>query len=290
MAIPDTQPLDIKGRCLCGDVSYHARGQSHGIIHCYCERCRKHSGAAFVSYVMFKEGRLKWLSGKDSVLSYATELTRRSFCPNCATYVPYPYEDETRLSNMTAGTFLKMEPPRQEWHLFTESRCPWTAIPPGVEAHETVAPEYLDQHPVLPTLERALDEIQINGSCLCGTVSYSCINPIGMMNCHCSRCRLSRAAAHATNLFVRTSDFNWRSGSASVRHFKVKEAERFTVAFCEDCGSLVPKVREDRVNIPAGGLDTDPGITPAGHIHVASKAPWYQIRDDLPQWQAGYTA
>jgi len=34
-----------------------------------------------------------------------------------------------------------------------------------------------------------------------------------------------------------------------------------------------------------GGLDADPGIVPRGHIFVGSKAPWFEIADDLPQSQ-----
>jgi hypothetical protein len=32
-----------------------------------------------------------------------------------------------------------------------------------------------------------------------------------------------------------------------------------------------------------GTLVDDPGITPSMHIFVASKAPWYEITDNLPQ-------
>jgi hypothetical protein len=38
------------------------------------------------------------------------------------------------------------------------------------------------------------------------------------------------------------------------------------------------------VTIPAGALDVDPGVRPVVHIHTSSKAPWYDITDDLPQF------
>jgi hypothetical protein len=38
-------------------------------------------------------------------------------------------------------------------------------------------------------------------------------------------------------------------------------------------------------NVPLGTVDGDPGIAPAEHWHVASKAPWHQITDDLPQYE-----
>jgi hypothetical protein len=35
---------------------------------------------------------------------------------------------------------------------------------------------------------------------------------------------------------------------------------------------------------PAGALDTDPGVRPFAHIFVASKAPWFEITDAIPQF------
>jgi hypothetical protein len=39
--------------------------------------------------------------------------------------------------------------------------------------------------------------------------------------------------------------------------------------------------------IPMGAFDDDPGMRPERHIHVASKAPWETIEDDLPKFEAG---
>jgi len=35
-----------------------------------------------------------------------------------------------------------------------------------------------------------------------------------------------------------------------------------------------------------GTLDDDPGLRPSLHIFVGSKAPWFDIADDLPQQSA----
>jgi hypothetical protein len=37
------------------------------------------------------------------------------------------------------------------------------------------------------------------------------------------------------------------------------------------------------VVVPAGPLDTDPKMRPLAHIFVASKAPWFEITDSIPQ-------
>lgn len=71
-----------------------------------------------------------------------------------------------------------------------------------------------------------------------------------------------------------------------MRVFDLPGAERFGINFCPTCGGNVPRVsvKAGVVNVPAGSLDGDPGIAPAHHIYVASKAPWFEISDDLPQY------
>ena len=126
------------------------------------------------------------------------------------------------------------------------------------------------------------------GSCACGQVAYKYEGePLRMLNCHCSRCRQGRSAAHTTNIFVPLDRFRFRHGEELVRDFRLPGARFFGVAFCAACGSDVPRKSLERnaAVIPAGGLDSDPGARPSAHIYVGSKAPWYDITDGLPQFQ-----
>lgn len=54
---------------------------------------------------------------------------------------------------------------------------------------------------------------------------------------------------------------------------------------CRECGSLLYSVvREARfVHVTLGTLLNAPTLLPTAHIFVGSKAPWYEIRDELPQ-------
>jgi hypothetical protein len=56
---------------------------------------------------------------------------------------------------------------------------------------------------------------------------------------------------------------------------------------CNMCGSLLYSVvREGAfVHVAMGSLVDDPTIRPRVHIFVGSKAPWFTITDDLPQYQ-----
>jgi hypothetical protein len=110
-------------------------------------------------------------------------------------------------------------------------------------------------------------------------------NAVAMYQCHCSRCRKCRGAAHAANIFYKLDQFRWTRGEAQVVDYKLPQAQRFGAAFCKKCGGAAPRVSVERgaVLVPAGALDTDPGIRPMAHIFVESKAPWFAITDSMPQ-------
>ena len=127
----------------------------------------------------------------------------------------------------------------------------------------------------------------MNGSCLCGKIRYE-INGdiIGINYCHCVQCRKASGSAFATNAAVATSDFHISHGLdrlASVASSPGKK--RY---FCSGCGSPIYSQYDnamDTVYVRIGTIDDDSGLSPDVHIHVASKAPWYEIGDDLPQLQ-----
>jgi hypothetical protein len=54
---------------------------------------------------------------------------------------------------------------------------------------------------------------------------------------------------------------------------------------CGVCGSLLYSVVRagEYVHVALGSLVDNPSIRPAEHIFVGSKAPWFEITDDLPQ-------
>ncbi len=86
-------------------------------------------------------------------------------------------------------------------------------------------------------------------------------------------------------MFVKPADFRWLKGEDQVVTYNLPGAKRFGNSFCRTCGSAMPRhiKATDVILIPAGSLDSDPGIRPEYHIFVGSKAPWHQITDRLPQ-------
>jgi hypothetical protein len=125
----------------------------------------------------------------------------------------------------------------------------------------------------------------IPGSCLCGAVRFVVHGrppPVGM--CHCSKCRKASGVASNAVLNVRRERLTWLAGEDNLQTFTLPSG--WSAVFCRTCGCPAPNPTPDgdRVWVPAGSLDADPGPRVAGHIFVGSKASWDIIGDDGPQF------
>jgi len=126
----------------------------------------------------------------------------------------------------------------------------------------------------------------LTGSCQCGQVRYEIdAPPLAMYHCHCSICRAASGSGFATNIVVTAASFHVVRGSASLRSHASSPGK--LRHFCGNCGSPIysrGETTSDRVSVRSGTLDHDPGIRPAFHAYVDSKAPWVEIGDGLRQF------
>ncbi len=130
-----------------------------------------------------------------------------------------------------------------------------------------------------------MDADALRGSCLCGAVRYEVRGtPWAMYHCHCATCRKATGTAFATNVLVAADDFAVVAGRDALAAYESSPGKRRH--FCARCGSPIYS-RADAtahvVSVRCGTLDDDPRLRPSVHTWVASKAPWYDIHDDVPQ-------
>ena len=124
------------------------------------------------------------------------------------------------------------------------------------------------------------------GQCLCGGVKYEIDgNTSQLWLCHCSMCRRSSGSAFHAVTICRSSRFRWVCGEDRIHSHCTPSG--YETRFCGSCGSPLPQVREDagQVILLAGALDASFDRPIARHIFVGSKAPWYAINDDAPQFE-----
>ncbi len=280
----------IRGSCLCGVVTYEIHGQLQSMTHCHCSMCRKIHGTPFATYIGVKG--VHWLTGQNNISRYESSKNfHRCFCDQCGSVLPEESEDATGCFFVPAGGLIDPIQIRPQSHIFASSAASWYHIADDLPRHNGYS---ADDDSGIDQASRAGAHANANavgGSCLCGEVAYRYRGePNFMMYCHCTRCRQVKSAAHASNVFVDPEKFEWVKGEQQVVRYKLPAAERFGNSFCKTCGSSMPRVLPTMVVIPAGALDDDPGIEPRGHIYTASKAEWFDIADEYPQFAEGTPA
>ncbi len=124
----------------------------------------------------------------------------------------------------------------------------------------------------------------LHGQCMCGATTYEVADEFEYaLNCHCSKCRQTTGSAFKPLAGISLNLLRVTSGQES---FLTVGGEAARDIHCGRCGSLLYSVVRDNkyAHVPMGTLVDAPSIRPTKHIFVGSKAPWFDITDDLPQF------
>jgi hypothetical protein len=125
----------------------------------------------------------------------------------------------------------------------------------------------------------------LDGKCGCGAVRYRVADEfLYALNCHCSNCRAATGSAFKPLAGIERQKLEVTEGADELLVFG---EEDLNDTRCAVCGSLLfSVVREGAyVHVALGSLVDAPTIRPTHHIFVGSKAPWFEITDDLPQYE-----
>jgi hypothetical protein len=121
------------------------------------------------------------------------------------------------------------------------------------------------------------------GSCRCGAVRYEVADEfLYAANCHCSQCRAATGSAFKSFAGIEREKLTVTQGFDDVAVFG--DDDDLNDTRCAACGSFLFSVIGDRVHVAMGSLVDEPSIEPEAHIFVGSKAPWFEITDELPQF------
>jgi len=123
------------------------------------------------------------------------------------------------------------------------------------------------------------------GRCECGAVRYTVADAfLYAANCHCSQCRAATGSAFKAFAGIERDKLEVTHGQDSLLIFGEQDLNNTR---CGTCGSLLFSVVRDGayVHVAMGSLVDAPSIRPTEHIFVGSKAPWFEITDDLPQFE-----
>ena len=123
----------------------------------------------------------------------------------------------------------------------------------------------------------------LDGRCECRLVRYRVADEFRYAgNCHCSNCRAATGSAFKPFAGIEREKVEVVQGGDALL---VWGDDRENHTRCGVCGSLLYSVVRDGewTHVALGSLEDDPTIRPTDHIFVGSKAPWFEVTDDLPQ-------
>lgn len=125
----------------------------------------------------------------------------------------------------------------------------------------------------------------LQGQCSCGHVRFTVENTFEYAYfCHCSRCRIRTGSAFAAVAGIGIDKVQVTAGGDDL--LIEGECSDGYGARCSRCHVfLFAAVRERQyMHVSLGVLEGTPNRLPDHHVYVGSKAPWFEITDELPQY------
>lgn len=132
---------------------------------------------------------------------------------------------------------------------------------------------------------------KIQGSCLCGQVTYSSSaeEPAMMVVCHCPDCQKQSGTAYSTNVLVPTSSISFEGDSRAQYVVNGDSGQPVTRNFCNNCGSPLTTEMpafDHLAAVKAGTLADSSWVKPTVQIWCDSSQPWRQLDETLDKVSA----
>lgn len=123
----------------------------------------------------------------------------------------------------------------------------------------------------------------LRGRCACNAVTFQVADEfVVAFNCHCSNCRALTGSAFLPWGEIEPEKLTITAGEESLILAGDRDGQHS--CRCGRCYSLLYWTGyEGKIRLPYGVLIDEPKLKPTAHMFVGSKAPWYEILDDLPQ-------
>jgi hypothetical protein len=137
--------------------------------------------------------------------------------------------------------------------------------------------------PNLTTLRRMSAGV-LRGRCGCNAIAYEVADEfVVAYNCHCSNCRAMTGSAFLPWGEIEPEKLRVTSGTGGL--IVVGDPEGHHATRCDECFSLLYWTGDEgKIRVPYGSLIDAPALVPTAHMFVGSKASWYEINDDLLQY------
>ena len=128
----------------------------------------------------------------------------------------------------------------------------------------------------------------LNGSCLCGSVKYTCdAEPAMTAVCHCRNCQKQTGSSFSLVVGVPADSISFTE-SEHLGEYKDTGDSGGTVRrqFCTNCGSPIVSIADAAPGIgfiKAGTLEDRDWLAPQVHIWCETAQPWVTLEESMAQ-------
>jgi hypothetical protein len=117
----------MEGGCSCGAIRYRIDGTPHRVTHCYCEHCRRTSGAPLLTWAECRLAQVTIIRGAPACHETRPGVTRQ-FCSRCGTQLTYQRADDPDSIDVTACSLDTPDAVTPEDHVWCDRQVPWLEL------------------------------------------------------------------------------------------------------------------------------------------------------------------
>ena len=129
----DNPETPIRGGCLCGEVAFEVTPPAKFCIHCHCTMCRRANGAAFVTWVVMPEARVRMVAGEAALVRYQSSPGgSRSFCGKCGTQLFCQNDHHPGLIDVTRASLPDDAGFDPRSHIYYSDKAGWVEVNDGL--------------------------------------------------------------------------------------------------------------------------------------------------------------
>jgi len=130
LAVPGAPEGNVRGSCLCGEVTYEISEPFKLARNCHCKRCREGRAAAHATNGFVSFDGLQFLTGEENLKNYKVpdaQFFTQTFCRTCSSLVPR--KDSGRGISIVPMSSLDDDPGvRPQDHIFVAYKAEWHHI------------------------------------------------------------------------------------------------------------------------------------------------------------------
>ncbi len=129
----------MRGRCLCGAITFEVDSPVKSCVTCHCESCRRQCSAPMTTYLGVSDGKWRWTSKTPKVFNSSPGV-ERTFCENCGTPLSFRSEKMSGVVHLYASAMEEPEKFAPTLHVAFEEKLPWLKLADGLPT--SIGPDY----------------------------------------------------------------------------------------------------------------------------------------------------